>query len=316
MTHFKKLLPFIALVSLLFSCGRKVIDGQVYEKVEKRKTEVLVSALDSLSHLRPKYFFSRLKVDFSDTNQNISFKTTLRMVKDSVVNPLITFAAIPIVNSLIRPDSVIVMNKRQKCVIRQDVGFIKQQFGVDFNYCNVEELFLGLPVGFDTTQRYFQITNDPYNYIISSHRKRDVRRDAKGKPERDRDGIFDRDRDKERDRDRDRDRERNGRRNAAGSDQEDDEENVIINYYLSGDLSTIRRIHISSPNDTTTIDVNYLSRDTVENYSVPDEVSIDVHTPRNHLQLQLNYSGTEVNVPDEIHFVIPEGYEECTREED
>src|SRR5690606_32193689 len=117
---------------------------------------------------------------FSDTNRRIGFKTSIRSIRDSIINPMITYAGIPIVNSIIRRDSLLISNRKDKCAIRTTMNYIKESFGVDFDYRNIEELLLGLPVAYDTTQKYFQI-NDPYNYVVSSHRKRIIKKENKTK---------------------------------------------------------------------------------------------------------------------------------------
>jgi hypothetical protein len=283
---------------LAVSCSRRATPDAVQEKVARRKTTELVAAMDSLSQLRPKFFYTKIKCDYSDTNQNLNFRTSIRMVKDSVVNALITYASIPIVNSLIRPDSVIITNRREKCIIRQNMSYIKDQFGISFDYRNIEEIFLGLPVGFDTTQKYFQI-HDPFNYILSSHKKREIKRESRNKPDRDKP-----------DRDRNNDKPDRPRREDRNND-EDDEDEVILKYYLSNDIRSLKRIFIDSPNDSTTIDIQYLSRDSIGTYMIPNEVQIEIVTPRNKVVMSMDYDKSEVDVPQEIHFVIPEEYGVC-----
>lgn len=292
MRLYTSVFTFITFLALVVSCSPKLHPNAELEKVERRKTDVLVAALDTMSQLRPTYFYSKIKCDYSDTNQNKSFKTSIRMVKDSAVNALITFATIPIINSLIRPDSVIITNRQDKCVIRRDLDFIKEQFGVSFDYRNIEELLLGLPIGFDTTQKYFQI-HDPHNYILSSHKKREIRRETRNKPERDRNGRLIQ------------------RREDRNNDEEEGED-VILKYYLTNDLRTLKSIFIDSPDDTTTIQIDYLTRDSIAQYLVPNEVQMIIVTPRNRLVITLDYERTEVNVPQEIRFVIPEEYGECS----
>lgn len=289
-----KLFFFLALSALVCSCSPKLHPEVEKEKLPRRKTHDLVAAMDSLSQTRPQYFYSKIKCEYTDTIQHKSFKTSIRMVRDSAVNALITFASIPVVNSLIRPDTLTITNRTERCFIRRDLNFIKEQFGVAFDYRNIEELFLGLPIGFDTTQKYFQI-HDPYNYILSSHKRREIRRENRNKPER------------ERNNDRPRREERNN--------DEDLEEEVILNYYLSDDIRTVKRIYINSPGDTTSITIDYLSRDSVNAHLVPNEVSVVIVTPRNRLVLSMDYDKSEVDVPVDIHFVIPEEYGECKQEE-
>lgn len=290
LTPFTKLLFILCLA--LVSC--KTVEGEFKpERVKNKKTEELVIAMDSLSHKRPEHFFSRISTTFADTNRSVSFRTSLRMTKDSAACALITKAAIPVAQALIRPDSVQISNKLNDCYIRRDLGYFKEAFGVDFNYNDIEELILGLPIGFDTNQRYFQI-NDQYQYILSSKKKREVRREL---------------RDENRDRDRnDRDRDRN-------RDRDNDENPIIVQYYINGDLSALNKIFIDSPQDTTSITIQYLSRDSISNFLVPHDVQIDIKTPRNNIYIELKYKQTEINVPEKIEFIIPEEYEECNTKE-
>ena len=125
-------------ILLVTSCAKKLTEGDK-QRLPRKKTQELVDLMDSLSYLKPQFFYTKIATDFSDTNTNISFKTSVRMVKDSAINTLITYANIPIVNAMITNDSVTVVNKRDKCVILQSLSYIKDNFGVDFNYKNIEE---------------------------------------------------------------------------------------------------------------------------------------------------------------------------------
>ncbi|WP_343747470.1 DUF4292 domain-containing protein [Fluviicola sp.] len=278
----------LALLVLLASCARRPM-AEKPVKVEKRKTSELIHVMDSLSTIRPNSFYTKIKCHFSDTNRRISFKTSIRSIKDSIINPMITYAGIPIVNSLIRRDSLFISNRKDKCAIRTNMSYIKEAFGVDFDYRNIEELLLGLPVAYDTTQKYFQI-NDPHNYIISSHRKRVIKKENKNKH----------------------DKENNNPRRDRNNDNNDEEDNnVMIRYFIHPSLKSISRMVIDSPEDTTHISVDYLSRDTVDTYLLPKEVVIDIVTARNHIVLTMDYDKTEINTPQEIYFVIPEDYDNC-----
>lgn len=260
---------FVVLIALsAASCSRKVV-GEGMEKLERRKTNELVATLDSLSTLKPRFFYSKISTKYRDTTQRVSFKTSIRMVKDSAINALITFAAIPIYNSMLTPDTLTLLNKRNKCYTKAQLSFLKENFGVAFDYRNVEELILGLPLAYDTNQKYFQIHN-PFNYIISSHRKREIRR----------------------------------------SDRRDLDE-IIIKYFLSNDAKALKRMEIESPGDSTRIQVDYLSREMVSNYNVPKDVQINIRTPRNEIIIEMSYDKIEIDEPQSLFMIIPEGYEIC-----
>ncbi len=302
-TQFIKFLSLIGIVCALFSCRDRELDPKP-ERVKNKKTEELVLVLDSLKELRPNHLYTKIKTTYADTNQTVSFKTSLRITKDSAVSALITKANIPVAHALVRPDSVLIGNKLQNCFIKKDLSYFKEAFGVDFSYRDIEQLILGLPIGFDTTQTYFQI-NDNDQYIISSKKKHQVKRVLKEDKDKDRDKEKDKERDKEKEREREREERERERHNRK------DDNDIIIQYYINGNLSALNRIFIDSPQDTTSINIQYQTRDSVENYLIPHDVIIEIKTPRNNVYIELRYDKTEVNKPEEIVFVIPEDYEEC-----
>ena len=193
------------------------------------------------------------------------------MVADSAINMIVTYAAIPVVNALISKDSVQVVNKREKCVVRTDMAFIRENFGVDFTFRNIEEMILGIPLDYDTTQKYFQI-HEPFRYVISSHRKRQMRKNDR---------------------------------------LEKQEESVAIKYFINREKNQLEGLEIISASDTTNIYVSYVSRQFINGINVPDKVSITVVSPRNNLLMELSYEKATVNEPVELYFIVPEDYEEC-----
>ena len=177
MSLYIKFSIYLFVFLLMTSCG---VTSNIEEnvKLERRKTNDLLHVLDSISIRKPDFFYSKVSTSYSDTSKNLSFKTSVRMVKDSALNLLITYAKIPIYNSMVTKDTISIMDKRSKCYYKEDLSYIKETFGVDFNYKNLEELFLGLPIDYEANQKYFQI-HEPTNYIISSHRKHKIKRTEK-----------------------------------------------------------------------------------------------------------------------------------------
>ena len=179
MTQFIKLVFAVFGLFWLGSCAPKfvtAIDETIpQEKLPKKKDKELLETLDSLALVKPKTFYSKLSVDYKDTTREISFKTSLKIVSDSAVNAIITYAKIPIVTIMIINDTIKVVNRKDKCYVIQTLNYIKENFGIDFTYNNIEELFLGRPLDYNLDQKYFVI-NDPYRYQISSHRKREKKR--------------------------------------------------------------------------------------------------------------------------------------------
>jgi hypothetical protein len=52
------------------------------------------------------------------------------------------------------------------------LDYLKDLFGVDFTYENLEEIIFGKPLDYQLSQKYF-VDNDPFHYSISTHKKRD-----------------------------------------------------------------------------------------------------------------------------------------------
>jgi hypothetical protein len=86
---------------------------------------------------------------------------------------------------------------------------------------------------------------------------------------------------------------------------------IVFKYFLDKTAKSIEGMEIYSPNDTTTIWVKYVSRQMVNGFSIPDEVEIEIKMPRNNIFIEMTYTRPEVNQPQELYFIIPEGYEDC-----
>lgn len=167
----------IGLVWLSFSCAKSTVGELVtpLQKVERRKTSELVQAIDSISKKLPNTFYTKIATRYKDTNQQLSFKTSIRLVKDSALTALVTYAGIPLFQSLLTKDSLQYTNKRNKCFSKSTLTQLKDHFGVDFDFANVQQILLGLPLGYQSTTKYFQIHN-PYTYIVSNYRKREIKK--------------------------------------------------------------------------------------------------------------------------------------------
>ena len=166
----------IIVMAILVSCMPRKFDELV--KLPKKTTIELRDAIDSISGMSFDTFYAKLSTKYKDSAQNVSFKTSIRMKKDSVVNSLITYARIPVYNSLLTKDSIILMDKREKCVVSESLEYLKKKFAIDIAFENVEEMIFGAPIGFKTDQKYFRV-NDPFSYTLCSHRKRDIKKNER-----------------------------------------------------------------------------------------------------------------------------------------
>ncbi len=163
-----RLLISLGIVSILFSCSKKLSDVVMVEQIPViTKEKVLIYRLDSLSHVKTKTFYSKLNVDYADSSQEISFKTSLKIIGDSAINTIISYLNIPIVIASINKDSVTVVNKRERCYSVKTLDYFKELIGINLELQNLEELFMGRPIYFDTIRPVFLSSDKPLNIITS-----------------------------------------------------------------------------------------------------------------------------------------------------
>lgn len=253
-------------VILLTACSEK--NTSIYtQKLTKIKTSRIVDHLDSLSKTEWSFFYARIATKYSSSTTKVSFKTILKMQKDSIVNATITFAAIPIIHVLLSPDTLKVVNKKDKCYIIETVDFLKKEFDFPFGYKQVEELLLGKPLAWNKSDRFHQIENPDY-YILKTNKKR-----------------------------------------FASKDKE--EGDIDLNYYLSPEELEIKKIIINSPEDSTSIILNYSDWVFIDKMKVPQSVEVYIYTPKDSLFIELKYQKVEFGNTKEIVFIIPDQYEHC-----
>ncbi len=173
----KNLYIWIGLVAMfLVSCAKtSVADG---EKLTKKKDGELRTALEDISQDSFDYFYAKIGTKYKDSTQNVSFKISVRMRKDSVVNTLLTYARLPIYNTLITPDTIKMVDKRDKCVMTESLNYFRKKFAIDVEFQNIEEFFFGNPIAFDVNKKYYRV-NDAYNYILCSHKKHEIKKNIR-----------------------------------------------------------------------------------------------------------------------------------------
>jgi hypothetical protein len=276
MFKFHKLFFICFLFLGLTSCKTQelIAEQSTTDKLPKIKDKELIDRIDSLSHIEPKTFYSKLALSYQDLSKpadesEISVKTSIKIVSDSAVSAIITYARIPVVTALVTQDTLSVVNKRDRCYTVASLDYLKDLFGVDFSYENIEEIIYGKPLDYQITQKYF-VDNDPFQYSISTHKKHDRK-----KPDR---------------------------------KQRDD---LMIQYQLTNDAKALRQTRIWSLEDSTEVSVVYLERQELNGYDLPLKVEINIRTPKKTLLLTLLYERIEVNEPQELIIVIPESYEKC-----
>jgi len=153
-------ISFSVIITLFFSsCARKLHAVDVSDpKIESKDTTVLLPKknkwLDSVHNQPWQWMYGKYTTNYSDGNKKFTFKTSLKCTKDSALNALISFASIPVFNALATTDSLIYVNKKDRCYGQKSIASFKELLGVELSLKNIQELFLGLPLGYNDTLNY------------------------------------------------------------------------------------------------------------------------------------------------------------------
>jgi len=151
------------LIGTSVSCAKK-LSVPPFTEVQALPHDTLVNAksnqkeLDSIHAQFWHWYYGKYNVSYSDNSRKIGFKLSLRCTQDSVASALITFAAIPVVNSLISKDSLTYVNKKDRCFEIYPVEKTKKILGIALTLENLQELFLGLPIGFNSSLQFVKKT--------------------------------------------------------------------------------------------------------------------------------------------------------------
>ena len=169
----------VFLTCLLFSCAKQWSESQENPlKLPRLKEKLFTSKMDSLHALRPAYFYSKIKVSYIDDERSVSFKTSVNVVLDSAVSAILSYAAIPVFTAYLNTKEITVANKKDKCYTNKQVSDYSELWGVELSFDNIQEMIFGLPIGYIPEGKY-HVINDPYEYVLSSHKKREQKKSEK-----------------------------------------------------------------------------------------------------------------------------------------
>lgn len=138
----------------LFSCSKDIVVATVLSQntpqaLISSRDKKIIDALDSLSQIKPKTYYSKLSVNYIDSSQDISFKTSLKIISDSAIHAIVSYLNFPVALASVSHDSVIIVNKREKCYNAQSLDYFKELLGLNLSLTNLEQVFLGRPLYYD-----------------------------------------------------------------------------------------------------------------------------------------------------------------------
>jgi len=137
----------------LNSCAKPVVSPTITAPIEefdttiqRVKTSVL---LDSLQHQPWKYFSSKIDVNYANEEKSVNLKANVKATKDSASFAIVSFLNIPAVLAMASKDSVMYVDKLNRCFKKKNLEDLASLFGITLSLTNLEELLIALPIGFN-----------------------------------------------------------------------------------------------------------------------------------------------------------------------
>jgi Domain of unknown function (DUF4292) len=122
-----------------------------------RKVKAAYARIDS-NRIRFETFSAKVKVDYKDSkDKNLDFNAFIRMRKDSVVwVSVIAALGVEAFRVLIRPDSVVIMDKLEKTVKYTTVADLQRITQLPFDFTTLQQLIAGNPLYMDGALQTFR----------------------------------------------------------------------------------------------------------------------------------------------------------------
>lgn len=167
---------------VFFFIGCKVQEKEnVKIKVKPRSAKFLINKL-----LENEFEFSTISAKASvaiidSSNRKTSFKTHLRIKKDSVIWMSITpLLGIEFARVVITQDSVKLINRNSSEYFVGDFNYINHLFGADLDYQMLEALLIGNSLDFEMNNKIrASVDRKKDMYYISTEKKRTIRKELK-----------------------------------------------------------------------------------------------------------------------------------------
>ncbi|BDS14788.1 DUF4292 domain-containing protein [Aureispira anguillae] len=145
MSNGLKMLLFVIISSFLIGC--KTTETVSTAKAKKRSVKFLLRKLEQ-NHIDYTWFASRAKVKMDSEQQKATFSTLIRMQKDSLIWIKIKKMNIEGARVKITPQTIEILDRQESQYIKKPFSYLKNEFGLQLNFAELQELIVGNPILF------------------------------------------------------------------------------------------------------------------------------------------------------------------------
>ena len=128
----------------IVSCKTTVVtEGTV--RPTKKPVKFLLRQLEQ-QKLQYQWFGCRAKIKVDSEQQDVVFTAALRMQKDSLIWVRIKKMSVEGARIKITPQSIEILNRQESQYIKRPFSFIKEEYGLDISFAQLQEVLLGNPI--------------------------------------------------------------------------------------------------------------------------------------------------------------------------
>jgi len=291
----------ISIVCLSIGC-------RSHKQTAKLKAVRNVKLVEDLSQsqLQYEWFNAKIATTVSNGDAKKSFKTIVKMRKDSViwvsVAPLL---GIEVARIIITPDSLKFIDKIHNEYFKGDLQYLKKERNIDVEFGVLQELLVANALMFDEQEK-FKSSKGEENYMITSKTKRKVRK-AVGIQNR-KDGnvmtmdtvLLDIDE----------------RKYARAIEKNGENDLIVKRYWLSPDFARPVKTIITDILYDRIIEADYSDFELQDSLFFPKKVDYKFIDKTTQFNLSLKYNRIRINQVDKFPFTIPKDFSPLSMRDD
>ena len=217
------------------------------------------------------WFSAKISTQLISGEEKNSFKTSVRIRKDSAIWAQITYGSVLIAHSIITPDSVKVILKRDKKYFFKDIQFINDEYGLNVSYDLLQDLLTGNAVGYEKKGKY-KVVDDSSYYQLTTHKEKKIAKWMEKHPK-------------------------------------NEDKMVFIRYQFYPSNFKMAHLRIEDVSDTTSLSVENYNYKDYDGGPHPEVIRVFGSSSRDSIRLELIFQKVEWNEKQEFPFNIGENYE-------
>lgn len=294
--RFGRVLIFLAIGFLFSACGK----NRETVNISGPATPSFITRNMEANMLDYEWFSAKVNTEVINKGEKTSFKTNLRMKKDSIIWMSISPAlGIEVARLIVTPDSLKFLDKWNDQYYLGTHDFLEKRINIDLDFYMLQDLAVGNPILYDPDEK-FKGTKDEDGYILTSRSKPKVRKAAglrlnrKSVEETEDTLIIEID-------------ERKYDRVMERFDEED-EELIVKRYWLHAESFKVVRTIISDLLNLRSIEADYTEFMEVEGVLIPNEMSYSIIDLEQDMSFNLEYARVKLDQKTTFPFTIPEKF--------